>query len=996
MAYSANITWSEAAKPEGDAVEFLLLGPVEVRSGAAHLQLSSQRQRAVLAALLLTPGAVVAPHRLVEMVWGDAAPASAVANLRTHVSQLRRQLAGVEDGDPRILARAGGYLIDIHRDKLDIERFEQLAESGRCARLFGDDQRAAGLFGQALQLWRGTPLANLRSTAAIDSEVQRLHESRLAVIEALCRCRLNLGAHAEVAGDLRRLVAEYPLHERLWTLLLTALAGAGQQAAALAAYEVFRRRLVDELGTRPGQELRDTHVAILRQADTPGLTVTPAQLPRAAGGFCGRAAELSALDQLLEPGDGPRLTAVVGAAGVGKSALVVQWAHRVRDRFPDGQLYADLGDSDDPMSVLARFLRALGVPPQRIPREVTEAAALYRSVLAAKTLLCVLDNATESRQVRTFLPAAPNCVTVVTSRNRLDGLVALDGAHRVTVDVLTPADAFTLVATMAGADRAAAEPIAVAELAETCTYLPLALRITGAQLGLRAGLRIVDHLGDLRERGILDGFTIDGDSAVRAAYDLSYHALGAETRRTLRLLSLVPGPDFTPEAAAALTGTTVAGAALELDRLAAAHLIHEHASSRYRMHDLLRRYASERTSTDDTETDRDAAIGALFAHYLGRADEATDRVAPFVLRMPRPRSGQNSFDSDDAARAWLRNEGLNLAAAIRHAHASRHHVMTCQLVDALRGGCTVSFLPEALELARLSLDAAETTGRTDARAAAHNNLAAELAVLCHFEAAAEHFRSALSLYREAGYQRGATVALQNLATLSLSAGDLDMAAAAFEEAASLDPRPNRICRQNLAVLYEYRGQLAEAAAIHADDLSDHRTPYALLLFARVANRARENDLARHTANQALIVARHDGDQSTEVHALALLARIHSDSGDFGLALETAEAALRLAPDANDPGTVIVSHAALGAACLRCGDYRRALRHYQRALGLARHAGKRFDECEVLIGLSRTEHAIGNHVHGDTYLDTALRLAEDRGFQGLREHAAQLVSKSATM
>jgi DNA-binding SARP family transcriptional activator/tetratricopeptide (TPR) repeat protein len=979
-------------------VDFLLLGPVEVRSGAAHLQLSSQRQRAVLAALLLTPNVVVAPHRLVALVWGDAAPASAVANLRTHVSQLRRQLASLGGGNPRIQARAGGYLIDIRGDEVDISRFERLAEAGRRAQLLDDDERAAELFGATLRLWRGAPLANLRPTAAIDAEVQRLNERRLAVIEQHCHSRLHLGAHAEVVGDLRRLVADYPLHERLRALLLTALAGAGQQTAALTEYETFRRHLVHELGAEPGQELRDAHVAILRQADKPSSTVTPAQLPRAAGEFCGRAAELRSLDQLLDSTGSPRLMALVGTAGVGKTALATQWGHRMRDRFPDGQLYADLRDIDDPMSVLARFLRALGIQPQRIPHEITEAAALYRSVLAAKTLLCVLDNATEPSQVRPLLPAAPNCVTVVTSRNRLDGLVALDGADRITVDVLTPDDAFTLIAAAVGGDRAAAEPTAVAELAKTCAYLPLALRITGAQLGLRTGRRIVEHVGDLRERGVLDGLTVDGDSsAVRAAYDLSYHALGTESRRTLRLLGLVPGPDFTREAAAALTESTVAVAALELDRLAAGHLIHEHAAGRYRMHDLVRRYAAERAHIDDTERDRDAAISGLFAYYLDRADEATDRVAPLVLRMPRPRSGRNSFDTDIAARAWLRDEGLNLAAAVRHAHESGYHVMTWQLVDALRGYCCAgSFLPEALELAQLSLGAAESSSRKDARAAAHNNLAAEHAVRCHIDAAAEHFQFALSLYRELGHQRGGTIALQNLAALRLSTGELDAADAAFTEAAAFDPRPNRICEQNLAVLYEYRGQLAEAAAIHARQLAEDRAPSTLLLFARVAHRARENVTALRSAEDALSTARGDGDQCTEAHALALLALIHSDRDSFDLASGAAEAAMRLAADVNEPSTVIASHAALAATCRRSGDRGRARRLYQRALGLARQAHARFDECEILLGLSCTEFADGDQARGDTYLCAASALAEERGFHGLRTYAAQLVPELETL
>ncbi|UOZ10395.1 AfsR/SARP family transcriptional regulator [Amycolatopsis sp. WQ 127309] len=971
-------------------MRFLLLGTIEVRAGATQLALSSPRQRAVLAALLLTPNTVVAPHRLVEMVWGDAAPASAAANLRTHISQLRRQLAAVEDGG-RIHARAGGYLIDVRHDELDIERFELLTEAGHRARLLGDDGRAAASFGEALQLWRGRPLANLQPTAAFDIEVQRLDASRLSVTEQRCRAKLHLGADTDVVADLQGLVTEHPLHEPLWSLLMTALAGAGRQADALVAFESIRRRLADELGTSPGRELREAHLAILRSEDTPSPSVRPAQLPRATGGFCGRAAELRALDELLNSGGASRLGVVVGSAGVGKSALTVQWAHRTAQRFPDGQLYADLQNTDDPMPVLAQFLRALGVPHQRIPREPAEAAALYRSLLAPKTLLCVLDNATGHSQIRLLLPGAPDCVTVVTSRNRLDGLVALEGARRIAVDVLTPEEATTLIETSVGADRAAAEPAAVAELAKTCAYLPLALRITSAQLGLHPARRIADHLADLRHRGVLDSLTIDGDnSAVRVAYDLSYDALAASTRRTLRLLGLIPGPDFTAAAAAALTSSTTAGAAFELGRLAVAHLVDEYTAGRYRMHDLLRCYAAERACAEDLADERDTAMTALYAYYLQRADSAADRVAPYVLRMPRPRADQHVFDTDAGARAWLRRETPNLVAAIRRAHATGQHVTTWELTDAIRGYCTIGFLPEALELAELSLDAADAAGHTDARAAAHNNLAAAQAVGYQFEPAVEHFEAALSLYRKLEHRRGITVVLQNLATMKVTTGDLTGAAAAFAAAAMLDPHPNPIYRQNLGIMYEYSGQPARAVATHKQYVADHPTPLTLLLLARAAHRDGRDGSALRAAEEALDAARQAGDACTEVHALALLARIYTDTDDVALAYDVADAALRLAREVLDPGAVIAGHAAAAGVCLRSGMLHRASVHYREALGRARRFRIRFDEYEALIGLCQTECAVGDLERAHNYRRAASRLAHENGFDGLGECIVPLV------
>jgi tetratricopeptide (TPR) repeat protein len=751
-------------------------------------------------------------------------------------------------------------------------------------------------------------------------------------------------------------------------------------------------RIVIALGGTPAEQRRcaeawdrvsaNEHQRLVR----PEPVVTPAQLPRATG-LWGREPELAALDELLLPQAGAHLVLVVGAAGVGKSALVTRWGQRTRERFPDGQLYADLGDPAEPGTVLARFLRAFGVPAPRIPHDTAEASALYRSVLAGKSLLCVLDNAADPAQVRPLLPAAADCAVLITSRNRLDGLVALDGAHRLTLDVLAEPDAVALLAAAAGPDRAG-EPATLAGIARQCGYLPLALRITAAQLARRPGRPLADHLADLSGRTALDAFTVDGASPVRAAHELSYRTLDRATRRTFRLLGLAPGPDVTAPAAAALTRLPLDTAARHLDQLAAAHLAQEHAPGRYRLHELLRRYAAERADTDDTGQEREAAVRALLRHYLHRADAATDRLYPFAMRLPRPRPAESAFPDDDTARAWLDTELPNLVAAVRHAHATGRHLMTWQLVDALRGHCQFNLLPEGADLARMALEAAETTGRPDARAAAHNNLAATHALHHEFEPAIDHFNTARRLARTLGSRSREIVALQNLAQLYLTTGDVARAATALDATAALGHTPDPPGLLHRAVLQEYRGRLEEAIALLRQALAEHRDPCGLLLLARVIARTGRYEAGRPAAEAALAEARRCGDVCTETHAHALLALIHAGAGNLDRALAAAETAVRQAPKA-EPTAETAGHTALATVRCLTGDHEAAVRHAEHALRVSRRAGTRFEECEALLAGSRAHHGAGDHGQAHQSLRSAQDLARDNGFDGLAEQAAAL-------
>ena len=532
------------------------------------------------------------------------------------------------------IADAAGDLADA--SDLDARWFAHLLAAGRGALRAGQPERAAALLADALGLWRGRALVDVPATLAVEAEAARLEEQRLAALEARIDADLACARHAVLIPELRKLVLDYPLRERLWGQLVLALYRSGRQADALSAYREIHQLLEAELGVEPGAALRRLHQRIL-SADAaldaparsaPGARATPAPVPRQlsadVAGFTGRGEHLRRLGQLLGgDGQGPAalvIAAIVGTAGVGKTALAVHWAHQVAGRFADGQLYVDLRGVArrpplPPAEALAQLLRALGVPAAQVPPELEEAAGTYRSLLAGRRVLVVLDNAASPDQVRPLLPGSPTCLVVVTSRNQLRGLVAKDDARLLTLDVLGRDEAAALVGRVIGDARVRAEPAATAELARLCAHLPLALRIAGANLADHPGQPIADYTAELAEGDRLAKLVVGGDeqTAVRSSLDLSYQRLAPPERRLFRLLGLVPGPDVSAAAAAALAGTTPERAELVLDRLALAHLLARRAPGRFAVHDLLRLYAIDRALREESEQEREVATRRLRA-----------------------------------------------------------------------------------------------------------------------------------------------------------------------------------------------------------------------------------------------------------------------------------------------------------------------------------------------------------------------------------------------
>ncbi|MBA2471488.1 MAG: AAA family ATPase [Pseudonocardiales bacterium] len=611
-------------------MDFEVLGPLRARQGDQPIQLSAPMPRMLLGVLLTRANTPVPVDVLVDALWTGARDPRAAKKLQLHVHRLRRVL-----GDPgRLCFENGGYTLRVHPGELDAERFESaLADSTDIK----EPARAVGVLRTALQLWRGDPFSDITDLPLVRAEADRLTERRLAGLAQLYCAELACGHANAIIPELVELAAGHPMREQLQGLLMTALYQAGRQAEALEVYHRTRNALVEQLGLEPGNELQRLEHAILTGDPMLGAPttpfITPAQLPADITDFTGRRAQLATVAHLAAAADrvATVLVAITGKAGVGKTTLAVRAAHRLRAHYPDGQLFVDLRGQTHPLTpadVLARFLRSLGVDRMAVPDDAEERAALYRSRLADRRLLIVLDNAECEAQLRPLLPGTPGCAVLVTSRTRLAGLT---GARLVDLDIFEADQAVELLARLAGPRRVATEPAAAREIVRLCGSLPLALRVAGARLGSRRHWPLSRLQADLAdERHRLDKLRL-GDLDVRASLALSYESLDVMARRAFRLLGLLEVRDFAPWVAAAMLDVSQLRAEELVETLVDMHLLDVagHGASgqlRYRFHDLLRVYARELASAQESEADRRAALDRAFGGWLAVAEGATPHL----------------------------------------------------------------------------------------------------------------------------------------------------------------------------------------------------------------------------------------------------------------------------------------------------------------------------------------------------------------------------------
>ena len=903
-----------------------LLGSVDVIVGGVPRPVSGLRRRALLAVLALVAGDVVSTDRLIDAVWNGRPPATALNTLQSHVSYLRGLLGGRET----IVARPPGYLLDVGADGTDLQVAVRLIDEGR--RATQPAQKVARLRA-ALSLWRGPPLADLRELNWLEEEAERLAAIRLDAVEAVMEARLTLGEHAELITELTELTRQHPYREQLHGQLMLALYRTGRQADALQAYQRLRRSLADDLGVDPGSTVREVHEAILRHdrsLDPPPAVrpevreepdePVPRQLPADVFGFTGRDAYLADLDAFLDRTDqtsAVKIAAISGTAGVGKTAFAVHWAHRMADRFPDGHLFVNLRGFDpdtrimNPAEAVRRFLDALGVRPELIPAGLDAQAALYRTRLAGRRMLIVLDNAKDTAQVRPLLPGSPTCLVVVTSRHDLSGLVA-EGAHPIGMELPPTAEARQLLTRRIGAERAATEPDAVDEMVVRCARLPLALTVVAARAATHSRLSLQTVAAELRDVGsrlaVLTGD--DPNSDVRAVFSWSYRALTPDAARLFRLLALHPGPDLSVPAAAALAALPPAHVRPLLEELARAGLVVQHAAGRYTFHDLLRVYATDLTYQVDADEDRRTAVRRMLDHYL-RSAFAADRLLypardPLTLGAEPLDAAPEHLDDERQALAWFAAEHRVLLAAVQHAADAHFDDQAWQLAwtmvtflnreghwhelatvgsAALAAGrrledqyaqaqahCFLAYAETRLghfEAADTELrEALDLYGRDGDRAGqahAHLNLAYAMERRSHHREALDHCQRALELYRSAGHERGQAIALNSVGWCHALLGEYEQARACCQEALPLlvelgDRNGQADTWDSLGYIHEHLGRHDEAITCYRQAvelvrrLGDHyREATTFVNLGEAQQAAGDPDAARATWRQALAI-----------------------------------------------------------------------------------------------------------------------------------------------
>ncbi|MFT7840440.1 BTAD domain-containing putative transcriptional regulator [Saccharothrix sp. BKS2] len=658
----------------GRDVRIRVLGPFEVETADGPVEVRG-RLRVLLASLAFSANEVVPVWRLLDHVWPGESPQDLRNGVQSLVSRLRRKLGPglVETGE-------GGYLLRVDAEQLDLLLLRELVASAARAARDGDGARESALLREAVALWRGGPLEDVASPALRAEAGPAVAELWFAARERVLDIALAEGREHEVIADLRDLTARHPLRESLWTRLMLALHRVGRRAEALEAYRRVSTSVRDELGLDVARATADLHRAILADDEALGpapaiTTAVPRQLPAGVRGFVGRAEELTGLDRLIgSPSTGRGappivISAIDGTAGIGKTTLAVHWAHQVEQQFPDGQLYLNLHgygptppvDAADALDVL---LRSLGLAADRVPQDTDERAARWRTELAARRVLVVLDNARDSAQVRPLLPGSGS-VVVVTSRRRLRGLSAREGAHHVTLGLLSPAEALELFADKVGATRVAAEPDAAAAIVELCARLPLAVRLAADHAARNpewplASLR--DELAGRRDRLDVLSAGDDTDTDLRSLFDWSHRALDADARAMFDVLGLHPGEAVGRHAAAALVDATPGEAAAALGRLVEVSMLQQRLPDRYESHDLLKQYARDRARTLPGAP---AAVSRLMAFYLRTAELARSRISavPHRMRVTWDLPGAHTPDLVDhhAAVAWFDREHDTIA-----------------------------------------------------------------------------------------------------------------------------------------------------------------------------------------------------------------------------------------------------------------------------------------------------------------------------------------------
>ncbi|WP_208875770.1 AfsR/SARP family transcriptional regulator [Streptomyces armeniacus] len=1062
-----------------------LLGPVGVRIEGRRVSLGPQQQ-ALLAALALARGRPVSTSRLADLMWEGATPDGVITTLRTHVLHLRRVLEPGRRARSgfKVLVSSGGrsntsYTLRVADEQVDALRFVRLTEEARRATADADPAAALALLDEALGLWAGPALEGVSGRSFALAEASRLEELRLVTREDRVDALIGLGRYEEVVAELSTLVRDFPLRERLRSQLILALYRSGRQADALAEYRDIHQHLRDNLGLEPGRPLQRLHQQVLNadpvlDPEQPRTAPSgagagavhrpvPRQLPPDVASFTGRGAYLREMDALLPrdahadgpgPGSAPGagqtlvISSLSGMAGVGKTTLAVHWAHRVADRFPDGQLHVNLrGHAPEPPmqadEALGQLLRALGVAAEHLPESTDEKAALYRSLLADKRVLVLLDDAAGLEHVRPLLPGSPTCFVVVTSRNDLRGLTAFHDARRVSLALFSEEEALALLSRVIGTDRVREEADAASEVVRLCGCLPLAVRIIAAHLMGDRRRPLAEVVRDLREGDRLGELALEAEprTAVRTVLDLSYQTLPEDERRLLRLLSLTPGPDVPARAAAALAELPEADTVRLLDRLVSRSLLEMHRTERFHLHELVRLFARERAGEEDAAEAREEAVRRLFTWYSATTESAAAALYGtfyywYAEKPPEPGASPTAplaFDSAAAALAWLDAERPVLLACVGHAAEHGPYPFAWQIALTLHGHLMAhGQRADWLRAAHAGLRAAEAdeddygqavmcwslgyvlwelgrhdealrhSNRADSlyerldlgveRAGALLGLAASHREQGDLDAAARHARRSLRLYEEGAQPAGSAWALFFLGSVLFDQGRLTAAREEFRRAGeagrrSQDEHSALLALWGLGATHHALGEFGEALrclteVLAADDrlLTTYAAEGALNSLALVYRDSGDPRLALKHGLDVLSTTHRTHRRLVEAEALNTIGTVLLRLDDLPGALDHHHRARELARTAGCRRAEAAAGLGLAAVHRSLGEHREALSHGRLALSRARQTGLGLAEGEALAELAAVHLALGQHHKAAETVERALRLHRDSGYR----------------
>ncbi len=967
-----------------------LLGPLDLAVGGRSLHLGGPRQQIVLAMLSLNVNSVTSVDQLIEAVWRDDPPPTVRGQIQVCISGLRKLFA--EAGYPdAIRTRVPGYALELGASEVDSLRFAGQLTAAKEQIDAGRAVDAVRTLRAALALWSGAALVGVQSEL-VRRGATALDEKRLAAIEERVRLELKLGWHEELTVELQALVGDHPLRERLHGFLMLALYRSGRQAEALGVFRRARTTLIEEVGIEPGQELQGLELAILNR--DPGLGVPqvdfsshdvalsvadpppefhrrtlPRQLPAGISDFTGRVAEIAEIRQVLTRNDDAELAghamqivALSGRAGVGKSSLAIRVAHILNEYFADGVLYAELQGSTSPDRAalqLARFLRALGVSGAAIPDDVGERGELYRSCLAAKRVLVVLDDVANEDQLLPLLPGSSTCAVIATSRNRLTGL---PGAYHVAVEAFDVAESVEMLAKVIGGERVRAEETSATELCELCDGLPLALRIAAAKLASRTRWplsRLVHRLRDEVRR--LDELEHRGWE-LRSSIGLTYENLGEPAKRLFRLLALIRAPDVRSWTAAALLETDVAAAEEVLESLVDAHVLEtvvypDARGLRYRFHDLIRVYARERLTETEAQAERDAVLVRVLGAWLALAEAAHRKEYGgdyTIIHGNAPRWRPPDADPGDMVgdpMDWWDSERPALVAAVRQAADSGLDelcwdlALTCTTLFESRG-----YFDDWHEVARVAHDAAQRAGNRIGVAAMLYSIGTLNMFQSRLADADTCFRAAMELFNAAGNEHGSALVLRNSAHVDGIRGDTDAMLAKYDRA--------------LMVLRRVDDRIGAAHVMRSQ--------------AKHWLSVGDMDQARLLLEQALEMCRQLGCIRVESQVLHSFADLHVIVGELELARKELHRVLRIVRDSGD--RIGEAHALYGLGIVRYREGRldSAATTIAHALELASGSGERLIEAKALHTLGEIELAQGDIESGPSHLESARRLFQELG------------------